>query len=76
MAIIRDDCWEAGCHGTAEARLHTPKMSQFSRLYNNHSKERHKHEKGERSRTLLTGISAQSKVRGSRLSRKVHTDMG
>lgn len=20
VAIIRDDCWEAGCHGTAEAR--------------------------------------------------------
>lgn len=56
--------------------LHTPKMSQFSRLYNNHSSERHKHGKGERSCTLLTGISLQSKVGGSRLSRRVHTDMG
>jgi len=76
VVVIRGDCWAAGCHGTTEARPALPRCHHFPGWIHNHCNERHKHGKGERSGSLLTIISLQSEVRGSRLSRRAHLDMG
>lgn len=67
VAIIRGDCWEAGCHGR-RGRGCTPKLSQGSRLCDSRCGDRHTHGKGEGSSSLRTG-TLQSKGR-------VHLDMG
>lgn len=69
VVVIRGDCWEAGCHGTTEARASLPGCHHFPGWIHNHRNERRTHGKGERSGSPLTIISCQSRVRGSRLSR-------
>lgn len=76
VVVIRGDCWEAGCHGTTEARAALPGCHHFPGWIHNHRNERRTHGKGERSGSPLTIISCQSRVRGSRLSRGgAHLDM-
>ena len=76
VVVIRGDCWEAGCHGTTEARASLPGCHHFPGWIHNHRNERRTHGKGERSGSPLTIISCQSRVRGSRLSRGgAHLDM-
>lgn len=75
VAIIRGDCWEAGCHGIAGTGAALPRCPRFLACIHNHRNERHNHGAGERSSSLLTVTSLQSKVRGLWLSRRVHLGM-
>lgn len=69
VAVIRGNCWEAGCHGAAEARAALPGCPGFLGCPTI-TAARGTHGEGGEASSLLTGI-VQRKVRGPRPRRRV-----